>query len=586
MDMAMKQLPYGISDFKQLRRKNMYYVDKTMFLPMMENENSYLFLIRPRRFGKSLFISMLEAYYDINAKGQFQELFGDLYIGKNPTEEANSYQVLRFDFSKAGGSIEVLEKNFNSYCCGVLDDFIDKYKRFYEDDLIGRIKKSDSAQSKLNLITISARRLDLRLYLIIDEYDNFTNDVLSSKGKEVFHSLTHADGFYRRFFKLFKDSFERIFMIGISPVTLDDLTSGYNIDWNISDKPRFNTILGFEESEVREMLEYYHENANVPADIDAIICDMKPWYDNYCFALRSYGKETVYNCDMALHYMKPMIDQGLPPIDMVDKNIRTDFTKLRQLINLDRGMQRADRLSDIERIANDGYIYMRLKTSFPAAELLDRDNFRSLIYYYGMLTIGDDEPAIQKMVIPNQCIKQLLWGFMANMYREETPIDVDALGYDYIEMIYNGIWQPAIERIGKMYHDLSSARDSRGGEFNQHGFFKAMLGLCNLTVLCPEMELNYGYSDFVLVPLLTHYPKAKHCYIIEMKYVETKAPDSEIQRQYTEAERQIRQYAVANRLLKSIPGCTLHGITLMFRGQDMLPPLPVLEKHIPPLTLR
>ncbi len=576
----MKQLPYGISDFKRIRENDMYYVDKTRFLPLMEEENSYLFLIRPRRFGKSLLISVLETYYDINEKDNFHKYFDGLYIGTNPTRDANSYQVLRFDFSKAGGTPEALEKKFNEYCCGVLDDFILKYARFYEKIVVDKILNSEYAESKLNLITIAAKRLRLRLYLIIDEYDNFTNDVLSTKGKEVFQSLTHADGFYRRFFKLFKDSFERIFMLGISPITLDDLTSGYNIDWNISDKPKFNTLLGFEESEVREMLLYYNENANVPADIDAVIEDMKPWYDNYCFAAESYGKEAVYNCDMALYYIKPMIEKGLPPKDMVDKNVRTDFTKLRQLINLDRGMQRADRLSDIERIANDGYIKMRLKTSFPAAELLDRDNFRSLIYYYGMLTIGDDEASIQKMVIPNQCVKQLLWGFLANMYKEECPIDVDALGSDYIEMVYNGDWEPAIKRIGDMYHRLSSVRDSRGGEFNQHGFFKAMLGLCNLTILCPEMELNYGYSDFVMVPLLTHYPKAKHCYIFEMKYVGANATDAEIESQYAEAEKQIYTYSADPRLIKLIPNCTLHGITLLFCGHEMRPPRLIFNKKL------
>ncbi len=576
----MKQLPYGVSDFKLLRQENLYYVDKTMFLPKMENENRYLFLIRPRRFGKSLFLSMLETYYDVSEKENFHKYFDGLYIGENPTKDANAYQVLRFDFSKAGGPIETLEQKFNEYCCGALDRFIQKYKDYYSDFWVNRVLNADSAENKLNIVTGAASLLKNRLYLIIDEYDNFTNDVLSSKGKEVFHSLTHADGFYRRFFKLFKDSFDRIFMMGISPVTLDDLTSGFNIDWNISDKPKFNTILGFEEREVREMLRYYCECSNVPADEDTVIADMKPWYDNYCFATRSYGKETVYNCDMALYYLKPMIEEGFPPEDMVDKNIRTDFAKLRQLINLDRGIQRADRLSDIERIANDGYIMMRLKTSFPAADLLKRDNFRSLIYYYGMLTIGGGSFAMQRMVIPNQCVKQQLWGFLASMYQEECPIDVDALGYDYLEMVYHGDWRPAIDRIGRMYRELSAVRDSRGGEFNQHGFFKAMLGLCNLTVLCPEIELNYGYSDFLMLPLRSHLPEATHCYIFEMKYADSSASEAEISHQYAEAEAQIRSYATDPRLLRAISGCTLHGITLLFRGPDMQPPRPVLSLPI------
>lgn len=576
----MKRLPYGISDFKRIKRDDLYYVDKTMYLPLLEDENSYLLMIRPRRFGKSLFLSMVEAYYDVNMKDRFQELFSGLWVGSHPTPLANKFQVMRFDFSKAGGDLDHLEEKFNRYCCSQLDAFIYKYKDFYEDWVVKAVLATNRAEDKLNIITISARTKELSLYLIVDEYDNFTNDVLAHHGKEKFEALTHAEGFYRQFFKLFKDSFERILMFGVSPVTLDDLTSGYNIDWNISNLPDFNSMLGFEEKDVRQMLAYYKENANVSGDIDDIIEDMKPWYDNYCFALKSFGRETVYNCDMVLYYLNPLLKTGEPPENLIDKNIKMDASKLQMLVSLDRGAKREDRISSIENIANRGYVDMRLETSFPAKELLDRNNFLSLMYYYGMLTVGGGDPGLYHMVIPNECVRQQYWRFMINIYEDWCPQPIKPDQDAYREMVYNGVWEPVISNIGKAFLELSSVRDSIGGEHNVQGFFKAWLGVCDYSILCPEMELNYGFSDFVMLPLRNHHPQAKHCYIFEIKYVKQDAPAEEANAKYVEAEAQIKQYSASPRLLKAIHGCTLHGITVLFRGPHMEPPHPILKFEV------
>ncbi len=576
----MKRLPYGITDFKRLRRDDLYYVDKTSYLQMLEDESSYLLMTRPRRFGKTLFLSMMEAYYDINMKDRYQELFGDLYVGQHPTPLANMYQVLRFDFSKAGGDINHLEENFNNYCCKQLNLFVEKYRRFYDDFWYNEIIKSNNAADKLNTITGYSALKEYRIYLIIDEYDNFTNDVLASHGHEAFEKLTHAEGFYRKFFKLFKDAFERILMIGISPVTLDDLTSGYNIDWNISNLPDFNAMLGFEEKDVRGMLEYYKANANIQGNIDEIIEDMKPWYDNYCFAEESYGKETVYNCDMVLYYISPLLKTGLPPKTMIDKNIRMDYSKLQMLINLEKGIKSKERIIDIEKISNEGFVDMRLKTSFPAMELLDEQNFLSLMYYYGLLSIGGFHNGLTHMIIPNECVRQQYWHFLINFYEKAYPMAIRPLEKDYQAMVYYGKWQPVIEMIGKAFSEASSVRDSIGGEYNVQGFFKAWLGVCDLSILYPELELNYGYSDFVMIPLRNHDPKATHCYIFELKYVSIEATEKIIRDKYVEAEIQIKKYAADPRLLRVIEGCTLHGITILFRGHTMEPPRLIVEREI------
>ena len=253
----VKEIPYGVSDFVTIVEQNIYYVDKTMYIPELENQARNLFFIRPRRFGKSVFLGMLHAYYDIRTKDKFQQWFGDLWIGKHPTPLQGRYQVLHLDFSQVGGTIDELEEKFNFYLGMRLDGFINAYAEYYSEETKQKVKSTDYAGGKLGLIQQEAQLKGYPLYLIIDEYDNFTNTVLNELGEDVYHAMTHAEGFYRDIFKKFKGSFERIFITGVSPVTLDDVTSGFNIGWHISTKEEFNQMLGFSTEDVREMFEYY-----------------------------------------------------------------------------------------------------------------------------------------------------------------------------------------------------------------------------------------------------------------------------------------------------------------------------------------
>ena len=227
----VKGIPYGISDFNRMRNENFYFVDKTMYLPLIEEMPSYLFLIRPRRFGKSLFLSMMRTYYDIIQKDNFDKYFGDLWIGSRPTKQHNSFQVLFFDFSKAGCSLPGadLMSSFNEYCSIIINQFAHAYASYYDEDFKSTVESIESAKAKLSYIEVKAKEKGYPLYLIIDEYDNFTNVILSEHGQKMFHDLTHASGFYREYFKQFKGMFDRIFLMGVSPITLDDLSSGYNI---------------------------------------------------------------------------------------------------------------------------------------------------------------------------------------------------------------------------------------------------------------------------------------------------------------------------------------------------------------------
>ena len=402
-----KRIPYGVSNFVDIVERNQYYVDKTMYIPKLEDEADALFFIRPRRFGKSLFINMLRAYYDINMKGRFEELFGNLWIGSHPTEDQGKFQVLYFDFSRIGGNIDVLQEYFNDYCNIILDSFIESYSQYYSEEFVRRVKDAATASSKLNLIHTEASKRGYKLYLIIDEYDNFTNIVLNEHGEKVYWALTHASGFYRDIFKLFKGMFDRVFMTGVSPVTLDDLTSGFNIGWHISTKPTFNQMLGFSTEDVRDMIVYYQETGKIrqDADVEAIIADMKPWYDNYCFAKSALKTQSkVFNCDMVLYYLRNYMETGEAPEQMIDPNTKTDYGKMKKLLQLDK--LDGDRKGIIYEIAQKGEILGNIEESFPAKMLVDPKIFVSLLFYYGMLTIKGTRGTRLILGIPNNNVRK------------------------------------------------------------------------------------------------------------------------------------------------------------------------------------
>ena len=282
--MTYKPLPYGISDFRQIRTESLYFVDKSMYIETMEQAGHFLFLIRPRRFGKSLFLSMLRYYYDINERENFPEMFKGLWVAEHPTPWQGKFQVLHLDFSQVGGDIHALEENFDGYIRVQYRDFARRYAQYYPDYYLDELSRLTSASDIMSYVHTFARQQNHKLFLIVDEYDNFTNTVLNEQGEAIYHAMTHASGFYRDVFKKFKGNFDRILMLGVSPVTLDDLTSGYNIATNITMDSRFNRMLGFSETEVREMIRYYQSAGILHADEEALIAEMKPWYDGYCFS--------------------------------------------------------------------------------------------------------------------------------------------------------------------------------------------------------------------------------------------------------------------------------------------------------------
>ena len=569
----VKRIPYGMSDFVKVIEQNNYYVDKTMYLPMLEDEPNNLFFIRPRRFGKSIFLSMLHAYYDCCTKDKFQEWFGDLWIGLHPTPLQGKFQILHLDFSQVGGTIDKLEENFNTYCCICLNEFMDRYAEYYPHDTKVAFYKMENAGAKLAIISQKAHTLGYMLYLIIDEYDNFTNTVLNEQGEDVYWAITHAEGFYRDIFKKFKGTFDRIFITGVSPVTLDDVTSGFNIGWHISTKKEFNQMLGFSTEDVREMFSYYKEHGKIrpDSDIDTVISEMKPWYDNYCFSKEALNTQSrVFNCDMVLYYLRNYISRGEGPEEMIDPNTKTDYNKMKKLLRLDK--LDGDRKGVIRTIAEKGEIIVNLKETFSARDITKPEVFPSLLFYYGMLTIKRTLGSQLVLGIPNNNVRKQYYGYLLDEYQKVRNINLNELETLFTYMAFEGEWRKPLEMIADAYADVSSVRDGIEAERNLQGFFMAYLSINSYYYTAPELELNHGYCDFFLLPDLTHYP-TKHSYIIELKLIPKKIKgmtakmhEALIQKQWEEAEAQVGRYALDSKVEALRQGTNLHKIIVQFDG--------------------
>ena len=561
---AIKELPYGMSNFVTIVEENIYYVDKTMYIPMLENEARNLFFIRPRRFGKSLFLGMLHAYYDCRTKDKFEQWFGKLWIGQHPTPNQGRYQVLHLDFSQVGGKIEKLEENFDSYCRVVFDSFVDIYEDYYTDDFVKKVRSAATAVDKLTLINDESKKYEYPLYLIIDEYDNFTNTVLNEQGEDVYWSITHAEGFYRDIFKKFKGSFDRIFITGVSPVTLDDVTSGFNIGWHISTKPEFNQMLGFSTEDVHALFSYYKASGAIRPDcnIEAVIDEMKPWYDNYSFSEDAlHTQSRVFNCDMVLYYLRNYISRGEGPKEMIDPNTKTDYNKMKRLIQLDK--LDGDRKGVIRTIAETGEITCNLYETFPAHQITNPDIFPSLLFYYGMLTIKDTLGSLLVLSIPNNNVRKQYYGFLLEEYQEVNHINLNEISVLFTYMALQGKWQDALNYMAEAYAKVSSVRDGIEAERNLQGFFMAYLNLNAYYYTAPELELNHGFCDFFLLPDLTHYA-TKHSYILELKLLHKGDTEATAQKQWDEAVTQINAYAQAPRVEALRQGTQLHKIIMQF----------------------
>ena len=569
-----KLLPYGMMNFADIRLDNYYYVDKTSFIPVIEQSDRFFFFIRPRRFGKSLTLNMLQHYYDVRTRDKFDALFGDLYIGKHPTRDRNSYLVLYLNFSGISGELHNYRQGLDAHCNTSFDYFCDIYAEYLPQGIKEVLNEKAGAVEQLDYLYHQCELAGQQIYLFIDEYDHFTNAILSdAESIHRYTEETHKEGYLRAFFNRVKagtySSIKRCFITGVSPVTMDDLTSGFNIGTNYSLTPKFNAMMGFTEDEVREMLTYYSTKAPFHHTVDELIELMKPWYDNYCFAQECYDQPTLYNSNMVLYFVKNYIDNnGKAPRNMIESNIRIDYEKLRMLIRKDKEF--AHDASIIQTLVSQGYITGELKDGFPAANIVDSDNFVSLLYYFGMLTVSGTYKGKTKLIIPNQVVREQLYTYLLNTYNEA---DLSFSNHEKDELssalAYDGAWQSYFDYIADCLKRYASQRDKQKGESFVHGFTLAMTAQNRFYRPISEADTQSGYVDIFLSPMLEIYPDMSHSYIIELKYAKYKDPESRVEELRAEGVSQANRYADTDRVKNAIGTTQLHKIVVVYKGMEM-----------------
>ena len=565
------KIPYGVSDFRRIRNEGFYYVDKTRYLALMEERDSFIFFVRPRRFGKSLFLSMMESYYDLNQKKDFQKLFDGLWLGSHPTENASRFMIFKLDFSKVGGTGEALERAFEEHIEWRADDLVARYAEWFNADFHAAYGKRNAA-GKVDAIVSQCRRSGIPLYLVIDEYDNFTNQMIRATGVTEYRDITHGAGFYRNWFKKFKGEFDRIFMTGVSPVTMDDLTSGFNIASNLTLEADFYAALGFTEAEVLEMYRDFKGTGRfTKGDPAEIVAAIKPWYDGYCFSERKVGQECVFNADMTLYHLKNLVATGDHPRNMVDVNIRTDYDKLKTISDLQRVIFKMDPLEALpmtEQTVVTGGVQFPLVDSFPAEAIIKPANFRSLFFYYGLLSMTGRKMGEPVYNVPNACVEKQIYGYLRDRYfpPEKSFLDWDAAARAFA---YEGRWREFFELVSKNFAETTPIRGGISGEVRLQGYFQCEMAHLPQYVTCPELELSHGNCDFFLFPERTYYGDVPHSYIVEFKHVKKGAKKAELEAQREEGIDQLRRYAKDKKVPALAKGTTLHLVLVQYRGPRM-----------------
>ncbi len=595
------KIPYGTANFQRIREKGFFYVDKTPFLPALESAelgNTNLLFLRPRRMGKSCFASMLEHYYDLSRADQFDPLFRGLWVHEHPTPERSKYLVLKLDFAKIAtdGGHDELRRGFVEAVKSSLAPFLTRYHE--RIPALGVLLENldahnDATALMARLLGIVASTVD-RLYVIVDEYDNFANNLFSQGAQDLYDAAVTRTGFVRSFYATLKagsesGAVERIFVTGVSPILLDDLSSGFNVLANLSQSPRFNTMAGFTHADVeravRELLDSRPDIAAPPASTSSTADAPPPstatapslteltklleqYYDGYRFSDDS--PERVFNADMVLYYLRELADTGRSPAEMLDLNVRTDHGRLRRLAKI-AGTSGTLSRTLFETILTEGHIDGRLVRQFGVRSVASEDQFLSLLYYMGMLTLGAGQAGSlrKRFEIPNRVVRELYWDHLVTLLQEQEslPINTSALDEALVTMAVDGDIQPFLSLFHEKILKTLGLKDLR--RFNEK-YIKLMLvafiGRGDLLHVLTEKELAQGYCDLFLAASHT-VPQARFAWLLELKYLAGKPGSETVERAFEEANQQLERYASDKALLPLLTrGKELRAGALVFVG--------------------
>jgi hypothetical protein len=513
----MKKIPYGISNFKQLVDLNMYYVDKTSYIECLHEKVRFQFFIRPRRFGKSLFLTMLETYYDINEKDNFQKYFGNLYIGDNKTEDANKYLVLKLSFANiiTDGTKEELIESFDENVSSEVEKVFAKYGNLLGNKFLPDNKKR--APFALKYLSDMAQLNNQKVLLLIDEYDNFANNIMTGKRK-LYADLVHEGGYVRTFYKAIKECtadgvISKTFITGVSPILLDDVTSGANIFTIVSGDQDLNSMLGFNEKDVNQLINYYK--------IDEIVngTELRTILKDYCngYKFHEYTEETVYNTDMVLYILKSVFEIRKYPKNLVDDNVKTDYGRLRNIA--EKFLSQDEMINIIE--GEETKVIIKERFNMESLYLgQDRTvNIRSFLYYLGMLTI--DKPEANRVIlkIPNYSVKALYWEYMTKTYDIVETVGYDELGRAMAKMRINGDLEKIMELFEKVLNQISNRDLRHFNETSCKSIFITFVYTDGLYLIASETEANGGYADLYVKENVLYKESIHFRYVMEFKHI-------------------------------------------------------------------
>ena len=572
----IRPILYGVADYAQIRRKNGWFIDRTAKIRDLE-QTVYAMFLRPRRFGKSLLLSVLEAYYDVAYAGRFEEFFAGTDIGTNPTEERGKYLILKFDFSAVKKSPSEVQTDFNDYSSRCCNAFARNYRARLPDGLADRILQAPDVGSKFNEIAVSLKGTDVKLYVMIDEYDNFTNTILAESGLDAYNNLCHGDGFFKDFFTRLKAATSgteapvtRLFITGVSPVTMDDVTSGFNIGTNISLDPVFSDLTGFRHDDLRAITDYYAPRCGF--DAEKAYDTALRWYDNYRFG--DFSAPPLANTTIVLSFFSYLWRVKRFPKELIDENLRTNYAKIRHLVTLNNKLN--GNFHILENLIAGGKLTERLVRSFQARELTKPENFTSLLYWLGITTITGEDFETVEFGVPNETLKHLASKMIPDAYSDIYSIDgrIFDINKALVAFARRGEWQGFVGILAQIVKENFAVRDAVEGEKVVQSTLVALLVAAGGPYFVKhERESGGGFYDIALEPQLLRWPDIAHAALIEMKYVKAGDPAptaDDIAKIRAAAIDQLDRYSSDPQLVKEwrLNTVALHRLVLVFHGGE------------------
>ena len=556
----MKKIPYGISDFKRLKTENFYFVDKTHYIEKLENfPSSFMMFLRPRRFGKSLFVAILEAYYDIYFKDEFEAIFKDTYILNHKTKEASSYMVLRFDFSIV--DIYDVEESFKHILELTLNSFVRRYSL--------KIKfKNENPISMFADIFDYVKEHNINLYVMIDEYDNFANKLFLNSQEDYLNIVTKKTAPFKQFFTTLKAGtsgnnapIKRMFITGVTPMTMYDVTSGFNIGDNISLNSTFHNMVGFTTDELKEALSYYKLENKVELSM------LEEWYNHYKF---NYKNTPIYNSDMVLYFIKEYLNEDELPREMIDINVRSDYSKLKTIIYTNKKLN--GNFKNLQRlIGGESIVISNLVQDFSALNLTKEENFKSFLFYLGLVTIQDRRLKLS-LKIPNETVKRIDIDFLKDALEMEKAfvLNTDKLSDLLADFALHGDIE-VFKYLATQIKENTGIRDYISSEQTVKSMYLAYLSLTPYYVVKSEEELNKGFADILLKPLN---PYVEYVGLVEFKFIkrEKNKPTSKaIDTLVKKAKKQLDDYEKDELVTEfTNRGLRLQKVVILFWGWEMV----------------